>query len=161
MNIHPVAELFPMLSDSELNALADSIKRDGLINPCVRQGDVLIDGRNRLAACRLAGVEPRFIEYTGDSPVAFIIGANLARRHLDKGQKIAMALEIEPHFAEEARKRQLAALETSPKRGGKVVENVPQPIARSRDQAAVAVGWKLGKRCGLPFGLRFIGWRKK
>ena len=102
MKIHPVAELFPMLSASELNEMADSIKREGLLNPCVRQGDVLLDGRNRLAACKRAGVEPRFVEYTGDSPVAFIIGANLARRHLDKGQKIALALEIEPHFAEEA-----------------------------------------------------------
>jgi len=140
MKIHPVAELFPMLAASELNEMAESIRKEGLLNPCVRQGDVLLDGRNRLVACKLAGVEPRFIEYTGDSPVAFIIGVNLARRHLDKGQKIALALEIEPHFAEEARKRQLAALETSPKRGGKVVENVPQPIARSRDQAAAAVG---------------------
>ena len=103
--IHPVAEMFPMLSASELSEMADSIKREGLLNPCVRMGNVLIDGRNRLAACKLAGVDPTFIEYTGDSPVAFIIAANLSRRHLDKGHKIALGLEIEPHFAKEARKR--------------------------------------------------------
>jgi len=137
MKIHPVAELFPMLSSSELNELAESIKKEGLLNPCVMKGDTLLDGRNRIAACRLAGVAPRFVEYTGNSPVAFIIGANLARRHLDKGQKIALALEIEPHFAEEARKRQLATL----KRGDVLpdVEKVPQR-EKSRDQAAAAVG---------------------
>lgn len=138
MKVHPVAELFPMLTDAELHELSDSIKKEGLINPCIKQGDILIDGRNRLAACKIAKVEPRFEEYKGESPVSFIMGANLARRHLDKSQKIALALEIEPHFAEEARKRQIATL----KKGvSAVVENVPQrEKARSRDQAAAAVG---------------------
>jgi site-specific DNA-methyltransferase (adenine-specific) len=133
MKVHPVADLFPMLSSHELDEMTDSIKRDGLITPCTKQGDVLLDGRSRLAACKIAGVNPRFVEYHGDSPVAFIIASNLVRRHLDKGQKIALALEIEPHFAAEAKKRQ---------RGGQggvlLVENVPQ--AKSRDQAADAVG---------------------
>lgn len=134
MDVHPVADLFPMLSTSELNEMAESIRAEGLLNPCVRQGDVLLDGRNRLAACKLAGVEPRFVEYEGESPVAFILGINLARRHLDKGQKIALALEIEPHFAEEARRRMLAGIR-NPK------ENVPQGRKeQSRDQAASAVG---------------------
>ena len=142
MNTHPCAEMLPMLSKSELAELADNIKKEGLINPCVRQGDTLLDGRNRLAACAIAGVEPRFTEYKGDSPVAFIIGANLARRHLDKGQKIALSLELEPFFAEEARKRQ-AHGQTAP--GKSLVENVPQALSqsqnvKSRDQAAKTVG---------------------
>jgi site-specific DNA-methyltransferase (adenine-specific) len=142
MKVHPVAEMFPMLSASELQEMSDSIKREGLINPCVRQGDTLLDGRNRLAACKLAGVDPRFIEYAGESPVAFIIGANLSRRHLDKGQKIALALEIEPHFAEEARKRMESGKGNDGSGGrGRAknrVENVPQ--VKSRDPAAAAVG---------------------
>jgi len=137
MKVHPVAKLFPSLSATELNEMAESIRKEGLLNPCVRQGDTLLDGRNRLAACKLAGVEPRFVEYTGGSPVAFIIGANLARRHLDKGQKIALALEIEPHFAEEA--EQIRRKKISESRRGETVENVP-PSQKSRDQAAAAVG---------------------
>jgi len=138
MQIHPVAQLFPMLSGTGMDELVDSIKSQGLLNPCVKQGDVLLDGRNRMEACRIAGIEPQFIEYDGDSPVAFIIGVNLHRRQLDKGQKIALALEIEPYFAEEARKRQAQA--TGQPRGVKqsVVANVPQQ--KSRDQAAAAVG---------------------
>lgn len=132
MKVHPVAELFPMMPDAELRELAESIKREGQINPCVQHDGVLLDGRNRLRACEMTGVRPRFIEYTGESPVAFIIAANLARRNLDKGQKIALALEIEPHFAEEARKRQEASRAQAgsqvPGRwDGKAVENVPQP----------------------------------
>jgi len=132
MKIHPVAELFRMLSASELQEMAASIKRDGLLNPCVRMGDTLLDGRNRLAACKLAGVEPTFTEYTGSSPVAFIIASNLARRHLDKGQKIALALEIEPHFAEELK-------HNSGKRTDLVGES-PIRSKPARDQAAAAVG---------------------
>lgn len=136
MKTHPVAELFPMLPDAEIRELSKSIATEGLLNPCVRQRGILLDGRNRLAACKMAGVEPRFVEYEGDSPVAFIIGVNLNRRHLDKGQRIALALEIEPHFAEEARKRQKRKPVNS------VVENVPQQNqgAKARDQAAAAVG---------------------
>lgn len=144
MKIHPVAEMFPMLSASELNEMAESIKREGLINPCVKQGDTLLDGRNRFAACKIAGVEPRFTEYTGESPIALIIGANLARRHLDKGQKIALALEIEPHFAEEARKKKSAGGGDKKSYGAKsVMGQTPKtdnkPIV-ARDQAAAAVG---------------------
>jgi len=35
----------------------------------------------------------------------FFIAVNLRRRHLDKGQRIALGIEIEPYFAEEALKR--------------------------------------------------------
>jgi len=126
MKIHPVAALFPMLSESELRELADDIVANGLQQPIVMQGDTLLDGRNRIAACKLAGVEPGVTQYTGGSPVAFIIGVNLKRRHLDKGQRIALGIEIEPYFAAEAKKRQ---------RGGQggvlLVENVPQAKARA------------------------------
>jgi hypothetical protein len=135
---HPVAEMFPMLSDSDLREMADSITKDGQQFPCVRQNGVLIDGRNRLAACKLAGVEPRFTEYKGDSPVSFIISVNLARRHMDKGQKIALAIEIEPHFAKEAKKRQATSTGGSKPQ---LVANVPQADkVKARDKAAKSVG---------------------
>jgi hypothetical protein len=70
--------------------------------------------------------------------VAFIIGANLRRRHLSMGQKVALAVEIEPSFAKEAKQRKLSTLK---KGKNSDVENVPQrEQSRSRDQAAAAVG---------------------
>ena len=137
MKIHPVADLFPILSTSELNEMAASIKKEGLLNPCVIHEETLIDGRNRIAACKIAGIEPRYIKYEGSSPVAFIIASNLSRRHLDKGQKIALALEIEPHFAEEAEAIRRTKIGAS--RRGETVANVP-PSNKSRDRAAAAVG---------------------
>ena len=60
--VHPVAALFPMLADDEIEELAADIKARGLLQPIVldAEGRVL-DGRNRLAACEIAGVEPTFV----------------------------------------------------------------------------------------------------
>ncbi len=52
--VHPSAAVFPMLPPDELAELAESIKENGLQNPIVMQRGVLIDGRNRYAACKLA-----------------------------------------------------------------------------------------------------------
>jgi len=54
---------------------------------------VLIDGRNRLRACEIAGVDPRFSKLNGHDAAAYIVSANLERRNLTKGQQ-AMALAM-------------------------------------------------------------------
>jgi hypothetical protein len=93
---HPAALIFPMMSDEELRDLAGDIKQNGLVNPIVvdkHDSNVVIDGWNRLKACEIAGVEPRFVPYEGDDPRAFIIANNVRRRHLLKGQQ-AMAVAM-------------------------------------------------------------------
>ena len=59
----------------------------------------------------------------------------------DKGQKIAPPLEIEPHFAEEAKKRMAAGgAKAAPGRPAeKGMGHSPTPLP-SRDRAAAAVG---------------------
>jgi ParB-like chromosome segregation protein Spo0J len=57
--VHPIADLFPMMTDEELANLAADIKANGLIHPIVVDKDgVLLDGRNRDRACEIAGIEP-------------------------------------------------------------------------------------------------------
>jgi hypothetical protein len=60
----------------------------GLEHPIVldKEGRVL-DGRNRLAACRLAGVEPKFTIYEGDDPDGYALDVNIARRHMKPGAR--------------------------------------------------------------------------
>jgi ParB-like chromosome segregation protein Spo0J len=100
--VHPVAALFPLMTDDELADLAADIKANGLRHPIVLadmigQDDVVesvIDGRNRLKACLLAGVEPRFERVNGPiGLVRFAISANISRRHMSTGQ-IAMTLAL-------------------------------------------------------------------
>ncbi|MER0007758.1 ParB N-terminal domain-containing protein [Corynebacterium sp. KPL4064] len=91
---HPYADAFPMASEEELGELASSIAAVGLIHPIVLtpQGEVL-DGRNRLAACEKAGVEPTFETREGDDDdyKEFVIGANTTGRRESMTVQIAAA----------------------------------------------------------------------
>ena len=74
--IHPAAEAWPMLPEPDLRRLAADIKKNGLQFPIVLDpAGLVLDGRNRLAACKIAGVEPDFENYSGD-PVAYVLSAN-------------------------------------------------------------------------------------
>lgn len=108
MKAHPAAELFPMLGDAELRELAEDIKMNGLLLPIVRFGDLILDGRNRHRACELAGVQPRFVLFGGESPTAYVISVNLKRRHLNTEQRSVAAARAVPLFEEEASARQRA-----------------------------------------------------
>jgi hypothetical protein len=137
ISVHPAADLFPMLSDTELADLAKDIKEHGLVHPVVMFKGVLLDGRNRLAACKIAEVEPTFIEYDGDDPIAFVISVNILRRQLNPSQRACVAIVIEALRAVEAKERQIRKSVNS------VVVNSPQQIAntgKARDQAAKAMG---------------------
>lgn len=91
--VHPFAARFPMLPDDELDDLGADIRANGQLHPILLDRDgVLIDGRNRLAACRLEGIEPVFALFTGN-PVALIVSANVARRQMTKYQQ-AMARAV-------------------------------------------------------------------
>lgn len=94
LKAHPVADLFPMLPDDELAELAADVAERGLLQPIVldSEGHVL-DGRNRLAACEKASVEPTFVTYDGDDPSGYALAVNIARRHLSKGQQ-AMVIAL-------------------------------------------------------------------
>jgi len=99
LQIYPAAELFPMMTEEELQELAADIQQNGLQVPIVldHTGKVLIDGRNRLEACRLANVSPRFEKLPeAADPVSVIIGMNLQRRHLSKGQKAVILAFLYP-----------------------------------------------------------------
>jgi hypothetical protein len=42
---------------------ADDIRQNGLVEPVALLDGLVLDGRNRLRACEIAGVEPRFVEW--------------------------------------------------------------------------------------------------
>lgn len=91
---HPAAALFPRLAGADLDALAADIAANGLLGPVVLLDGAVLDGRNRLAACALAGVEPLFTEYVGDDPVSWVVSQNLHRRHLSESQRAMVAARL-------------------------------------------------------------------
>jgi len=81
---------------AELSDLAADIAEHGLVHAITVSADfsVLLDGRNRLKACELAAVEPRFERLAeGLDPVVFILSGNINRRHLSKGQRAMIVAE--------------------------------------------------------------------
>jgi hypothetical protein len=92
-NVHPAADVFPMMSDEELAALGEDIKKNGQQVPILTwdggDGPVIVDGRNRLEAMERVGLTASpFFQVSVKDPVAFIIGANIHRRHLTKQQQL-------------------------------------------------------------------------
>lgn len=90
---HPAAAAWPMLPEPDLRRLAEDIRVNGLIHPIVIWVDKqrrhwIIDGRNRYAACQIAGMEPQFVEYD-DDPVAYVLSANNERRHMSLPERAA------------------------------------------------------------------------
>ena len=56
---------------------------------------MVLDGRNRLAACKLADVEPTWIAWQGDGdPTAWVVSQNLHRRHLTESQRAMVAARL-------------------------------------------------------------------
>jgi hypothetical protein len=58
--VHPAAELFPMMPESELRELGEDIKKNGLLSPIAIYDGRLVDGRNRLDAIELVGMKFEF-----------------------------------------------------------------------------------------------------
>lgn len=107
--VHPAAALFPLMHGSELDLLVADIAQNGLREPIVLCGTLILDGRNRMHACELAKVQPRFVEWDGDgSPLAFVLSRNLHRRHLDESQRAIIAARAKGMFKKEAAERERA-----------------------------------------------------
>ena len=102
---HPIAEIFPLLSDAELKELAKDIEENGLRVPILIYEGKILDGRNRYRAMQLIPdyFEEGFLdqeeyreylpEVNGD-PTKHILSLNFHRRHLTTAQRAAVAEEL-------------------------------------------------------------------
>jgi ParB-like chromosome segregation protein Spo0J len=90
---HPF-NVFPVMSDPEIDELAEDIKTNGLSHPIVIFAGKILDGWNRFLACKRVGVIPDFVEYSGDTPIQFSLSLNLRRRHLTTSQRSAIAADL-------------------------------------------------------------------
>lgn len=96
LEAHPFAQELPLIEGHEYEALVASIRQDGLINPIVLCEGKILDGRNRHRACLEAGVKPVFEIFEGgrDEQIAYVMAANLHRRHLTDQQRALIAARL-------------------------------------------------------------------
>ena len=92
---HPLSAAFPAMPESEINDLAESIKKKGLKHPIALYQGMVLDGWHRYLACEIAGVSPRFYDYNGSDPVGEARALNLHRRHiLNAGQRALIEVRL-------------------------------------------------------------------
>lgn len=101
LEAHPLANLFPTPTDAEFLALINDVLENGLHDPIVLYQGKILEGRTRHKVCRAAGLQPRYMEYVGDSPVAFVLSKNMHRRHMTPSQRAVLALDVHQALMEE------------------------------------------------------------
>jgi hypothetical protein len=89
LEVHPLANEFPMMSELEFESLKHDISVNGCREPIVLFEKKILDGRNRYRACRELGKPFLTKPFEGSFEAArqYSASANLLRRHLTKSQK--------------------------------------------------------------------------
>src|ERR1035441_10938991 len=96
MQAHPAAAIFPMMHGDERQRRADDIKQNGQHeNVVLTKEGLILDGRNRAAACELAEVPLKTTvwECVPGEEIQFVLSRNVHRRHLSESQR-AMAAAL-------------------------------------------------------------------
>ena len=85
----------------------------------------------------------------GDEPTAFAVSLNDRRRHMNMGSRAAVSVDLEPFFAEDAKRRQKLSIKARDEKGRaapvmailpQVVQEKPAPVARNEAAKSVGVG---------------------
>lgn len=96
---HPLCLKFPIMSKEELQDLANDIEENGQRLSAIEVQGMIIDGRNRIEACKLIDKEPLIKDRSdvlkNEADIAkFIFSANLNRRHLSASVRAALGVEF-------------------------------------------------------------------
>lgn len=97
LKFHPLADLFPMLSDSDLDDLAEDIRANGQVETVKLHRGMVLDGRNRYTACARKNLGVRTEIFTGSEREAlnFVCSKNLNRRHLSEHDRLRIAANMQ------------------------------------------------------------------
>jgi N6-adenosine-specific RNA methylase IME4 len=96
LKFHPLANLFPMVSDKELDDLGADIKANGQVETVKLHRGMILDGRTRYTACgkKNLGVRTEIFSGTDREALAWVISKNLKRRHLTESQRAMVAAKL-------------------------------------------------------------------
>lgn len=142
--LHPAANIFPMMTDDELRGLVEDMRENGQREPAVLWNGQLIDGRNRAVACDRLSIELDVCELDSDTdPIKWVLSHNLHRRHLNPSQKAMVAVNLKKLLEPEAKERKKQS-PGRPKKDEEKKDAAKLPHVKrngdSRDRAALMVG---------------------
>ena len=109
MEFHELANIFPMMNNEEYQKLKADIQTNGFDAslPIILHENKILDGRNRYKACEELGIKQIYVNFNGDDPLSYVVRTNLHRRHLQPGQLAFVALDVEKHYAKQAKEKEL------------------------------------------------------
>jgi hypothetical protein len=140
VEVHPAANLFPEMAQPDLDALCESISRHGVRVPLVFFEGKLLDGRNRMRACVMAGIPTEKIPrrtVNGDTdPFLWAWDANCSRLDYAPAQKAAIRIKIDEASGELARLREEREEEANEARAEKQKDNDNAAKARPKNSQA-------------------------
>jgi hypothetical protein len=126
--IGEISAASPEMSEEESRQLIEDIKRRGQLVPIWKSGDEIIDGRKRLHACKVLGIEPRVVDVSPDQDPADIAHSlNILRTHYTLSQRAMFA----------AKRATLERGHVRSQMVGKFTHQ-PQSIEKSAKEAGVA-----------------------
>lgn len=99
MDNHEYADIFPMMDKKEYSDLKNDIKQNGLMEPVITLGGLILDGRNRFRACEELGIKPTTKEFDGEDALQYVMSTNLQRRNLNQSQKAMIGRRWKVHYA--------------------------------------------------------------
>jgi hypothetical protein len=91
---HALSQIFPDMPADEVQALADDIAANGQHEAVWLFKGTVLDGWQRYQACLLAGKNPRFMDYRGTKPAAFVKSKNWHRRHMTASQRALAVVQL-------------------------------------------------------------------
>jgi ParB-like chromosome segregation protein Spo0J len=127
--------IIPPLSADEFTQLERNILQDGIREPLVLWGDVLVDGHNRYAIAQKHGLPFQSVQvgFADDKAATeWIILNQFGRRNINNYQRSVLALELEEIIAKRAKERQIRKPESV------VQKSAPQN--KTRDEIAAIAG---------------------
>jgi ParB-like chromosome segregation protein Spo0J len=152
--IHPAADLLPMMSAKEFAGLVEDIRENGQLDPVYVIGNQIVDGRNRYRAAKLAGLKPKVrpapldLNAEGATISGWVVSKNLQRRNLTTGQKAIVAAKLADAKAEEIKAREAARKANQPRGAdGKLIDTgaaKPTTDDRHDREATAKAGAEVG-----------------
>src|SRR6516165_9709959 len=106
--VHPYANWFPMMAGDQFKDFLKGVEQHGQQSPVVLLDDKILEGRNRALAAHQLGRELETVNFdelgTNQTPLEYVISANLHRRHLSDHQRVQIAVQLAKLLAEEKAK---------------------------------------------------------
>lgn len=149
-------QLLPGLKPAEIEALRESIRRDGVIVPVVvRSNGDMIDGHHRRQIADELGIDypTKVVDIDDETADRWRLILNLARRHLEDWERLDMIAALVKPIYEKAKADALQRMteggrKAAPGKGGQALPTLSAPV-RARDVAAAKLAEEI-ERIGAP-----------